>query len=212
MTDLTPHEGGRHTPEDLLDALLAGNHAELLDTMTQALDTDAGLRALATLRTGPPAKIEDRPSEAPPCTHRLPAAHPEYGYGDYAPLSIEEEGPHPAVEMINVFIEDLTELRRTPTMPWEGTAACSDCALVLGRLSSGLQKRFMARSEAHELLTEAWRHLRDLQTIFPPSLDPSPTHENTREIIVLLAEELKRITVVVTRMFDDAYDNISIEY
>lgn len=71
MTDRTPHEGGRHTPEDLLDSLLVGNRVELLDTMTRALDTDAGLRALQTLRIVPPAKIEDRAGEA-----RAPRTHP----------------------------------------------------------------------------------------------------------------------------------------
>lgn len=212
MTDRTPHEGGRHTPEDLLGALLAGNCAELLHIMTQALDTDAGLRALATLRTGPLAKIEDRASDAPLRIYRLPSTDPEYGYRDYAAMRVERDGLHPVGALIQGFIEVLTELQSAPGTPQEGATACSECALVLSELSHGLQLRFMARSKAYELLSQAARHLGNLQDVFLGSLHRSPAPESIGEVIVFLAEELKRISVVVTRMFDDTYDNISIEH
>jgi hypothetical protein len=69
----------------------------------------------------------------------------------------------------------------------------------------------MTRAEAIELLAEAARQLEDLQRVLPSSLDIGPGLEPSR-IIAELAEQLKRIIVVVARMFDDAYDNISIEY
>lgn len=205
MTDRTPHEGGRHTPEDLLDALLAGNRVELLDTMTRTLDTDAGLRALQTLRTGPPAKMEERSSEATaPRTHHSTATHLEYEYADpYA--------AHEAIKAMRDFIEALTELRRSPDLPWTGMEACTKCTAALMVLAHGLERRAMTRDHAMGLLTEAVHHLKDLQSILHPSFEVAPGLE-ANVIIVELAEQLQRISVVVARMFHDTYDNISIEY
>ncbi|MDG9709369.1 hypothetical protein [Streptomyces sp. DH10] len=212
MTDRTPHEGGRHTPEDLLDALLAGNRVELLNTMTRALDTDAGLRALRILRTGPTAKIENRASEAtaPPPHHPI-ISQP---IRESAPLPLSSEGsvkgdPHPAIELIQDFLKALTVLRRSPDMPPTGREVCMDCVSLLTKLADGLEQRFMARGEAVDLLTEVARRLADLQSELPFMFGLGLESD---EIIEAFAERLRRITVVVARMFDEAYDNIYIEY
>jgi hypothetical protein len=203
MTDRTPHEGGRHTPEDLLDALLAGNRVELLDTMTRALDTDAGLRALGTLHTGPTAKIENRASEATaPPPHHPTTTQPKHE-SVTLPLSVNGNA-HPAIQLIQDFIEALMALRGSPDMPRAGKQVCRDCVLLLLELTAGLEQRFMARGQAVDLLTEVARRLADLKSDLPFLFDD--------EIIEAFAEQLKRITVVVARMFDDAYDNIYIEY
>ncbi|SDP62574.1 hypothetical protein SAMN04487981_12962 [Streptomyces sp. cf386] len=205
MTDRTPHEGGRHTPEDLLDALLTGNHVELLDTMTRALDTDAGLRALAPLRTAPPAKIKDRASEA-----TAPHTPPQTLADHDAPMHIDGD-PYPAIELIRDLVEALLELRRSPAVSSANEEESIMCAAALQELSDGLERRVMARGEAIELLTEAARHLEVLQSLFPRSFDLSPAFP-VSEVIAAFAEHLKKIRVAVAHMFDDAYGNISIEY
>jgi hypothetical protein len=203
MSDRTPHEGGRHTPEDLLDALLASNRLELLGTMTHALDTHAGLRALATLRTGPPAKIEDRPSEAttPPTDHH--AASTPY---EYAALHIEED-PSPVVELIRDFVGDLRKVRNSPGMPWQGTEACKSCILELRTLSVGLERRVVTRGQAAELLARVAVYLETVRSVAVPAFLAS----EIIGLIVALIEQEKTLRVVVARMFDDTYDNISIE-
>lgn len=113
--------------------------------------------------------------------------------------------------MIQDLIRALMDLRRSESWSSVVSAACVNCGVALMKLSDGLEQRLMARGEAVELLTEATHHLRDLQSHLPPSLDLGPGLE-TGEIIVAFAEQLKRISVVVARMFDDAYDNISIDY
>lgn len=209
MSDRTPHEGGRQRPEDLLDALLARNRAELLGTMTQALDTNAGLRALATLRTGSPPKIENRrPSEAEvPPELRPTATRPRYE----SLRKRRDRDPSSAAELIHNFIEALLVLRRSDSMPWMGKEACRDCVVVLRELAGGLELRVMTRGEATELLTEAAHRLRDVQRNLPLDLDLG-SGLKPQELVVALAEQLQTIGVVVARMFDDAYDNISIEY
>ncbi|MEU0413570.1 hypothetical protein ABZ307_38065 [Streptomyces griseorubiginosus] len=210
MNDRTPREGERRTPEDLLDALLMGNRTELLDTLTHALDTNAGLRALAALRTDPPSEIENRANEAPPPSPYRPTADP--GSGLPLPLPFESEA-HPATKLIRDFLEALTELRLSQALSLVGKAACLDCALALTELSRGLEDRFMTRAEAIEYLAKAHNQLKDLQSLLHSSFDIGPgLRLELSRIITELAEQLNRIVVVVVRMFDDAYDNISNEY
>ncbi|MFF4053542.1 hypothetical protein ACFYZ5_43765 [Streptomyces chartreusis] len=206
MTDRTPHQSERRTPEDPLDALLAGNRVELLATMTRALDTDAGLRALAPLRTYPPTKIEDSDDHSTTSpTHRpdAVAAHEDQM------LSLEEN-PSVAIKMINIFTLRLKEVQRSPGLPERGATACVHCAGALRSLAAGLERRSVTRGEAMDLLAEAEARLSDLETAPEP---PSQTWGDpvTRRVIALTAEQLKALKGVVVRMFDDAYDNIPIE-
>jgi hypothetical protein len=209
MSDRTPHEGGRRTPEDLLDALLAGNQGELLDNMTQALDTGAGLRALEPLRTGPPVKIEDRASQATAPRTQHPMAPPSST--EYEPVAIRDRREHTylAVEMIRGLTEALEALQVNVDLPLAGGNACLECDLVLRRLALGLERRTLARGEAADLLTEAARKLLELQRSLSRSVDLG---RKASKLVGVFVEELKRISVVVARMFDDAHDNISIEY
>jgi hypothetical protein len=195
VTDRTPHGGERHTPEDLLDALLAGNRNELLDTMTAALDTDAGLRALATLRTSPPAKIENMAGGA--------TGRPAWAIKDET-LAITAD-PYPAIEMIQDLVHGLDQIMTY--MPEEGEAACRGCAYALEELKDGLENRALTRSEATALLDVANRDLQELRDVTArPKLEKLAI-----KLATLWSEQLKILRQAVVRMFDDAYDNISIE-
>ncbi|MFI6013361.1 hypothetical protein ACIBAG_31925 [Streptomyces sp. NPDC051243] len=203
MTDRTPHEGERHTLEERLDTLLANNHAELLYSMAEALDTNAGLQALATLRRAGPAKAEGRVSEAtPPPANRPPFVwDPESGV---VTLRIGED-PSPVIERIEQFIDVLDELRHELTRDGKATSGVDACAYVLTELVEGLEERSLTRGEAMEILDKAKRYLE------------SPASNSYRGFVIEevegspLLDDLDALSRMVVRMFDDAHDNISIE-
>ncbi|MFE5894895.1 hypothetical protein ACFQ6E_39065 [Streptomyces sp. NPDC056462] len=82
------------------------------------------------------------------------------------------------------------------------------CALVLNRLSRSLAQRSETRGDAVGLLAEVADRLQDLDSVLSHSFEFDSGLE-TSAIIVAFAEQLKRLSVLVSRMFDDAYDNIS---
>ncbi|MET9762224.1 hypothetical protein ABZ016_24735 [Streptomyces sp. NPDC006372] len=209
MLDHTPRVGESHTPEDLLDALLVINRDELRATMTRTLDTDAGLRALATMHTGPLAEIEGGAGQATtPSTHPLDAPRAR----EVETLSVEEN-PYPAIELVDDFLVGLEEVRTSPGMPVDGAVACTDCADVMEELTLGLEERSVTRNEAKKLLAEAEGYLKVLEDL---AAEPLRTGHgwidaSTARLIDALVAQLKALASVVARMFDDAHESISIE-
>lgn len=111
--------------------------------------------------------------------------------------------PYPAIELIYGLAKALMELRRLEAMPWRGAEACMECARALIQLSNGLQRRFMGRGEANELLATAARYLQELHSVLSPASFDLGLGIETNETNVEFAEQLKRISVVIARMFDD---------
>ncbi|MGW6456437.1 hypothetical protein ACWF94_10990 [Streptomyces sp. NPDC055078] len=199
MTDRTPHGGERHTPEDLLDALLAGSRNELLDTMTTALDTDAGLRALAPLRTGPLANIKKTTGRAVTLEFKVF----KVSVNDDAPVL--EEGPHQAIELIADLLAEIEDVLMV--MSGEAEYACAGCANVLTALMDGLEDLRLTRGDAMELVDEAHRFLDELRV----AIQNTEFQDLDSFMIEEWAESLQMLRGVVIRMFDDAHDSITIE-
>jgi hypothetical protein len=143
-----------------------------------------------------------------------PTHHPDAVWAsEDETLSIEED-PYPALELIDDFVMELEEVRRrSPDLPGEATAACTDCADALTDLMCGLEERSVTRSEAVQLLAEAEDHLKALGDLVVQGLSTGHgwIDSETRRLVASLIERLKTLRGVVVRMFDDAYDNISIE-
>jgi hypothetical protein len=209
MHDITPLVGESHPPENLLDALLVVNRDELRATMTEALDTETGLQALATLRTGASTENEHGGSQA--TTPLALLTDPAGARGDEAlPIG---ENTNKALELVDDFLVGLEEVRRSPGLPVDGRAACMDCAEVLEELSLGLEERSVTRNEAKGLLAEAKGHL---QVLADPASGPRPSEVGwvdtlTSWLIASLIQQLETLTTVVVRMFDDAHDDVSVE-
>jgi hypothetical protein len=76
MNDHTPREGEGRTAEELLDQVLASNRVELMNTMADALDTEAGLEALKPLRAEAPPSVQDTAPRPRTCAPSVRAAPP----------------------------------------------------------------------------------------------------------------------------------------
>ncbi|MFB6931382.1 hypothetical protein [Streptomyces chartreusis] len=197
MTDRTPHEGER-TPEDQLDALLAGNHAELLDSMAEALDTRAGFRAVvAMLRSGGP-KAECRGGGSP-----TPHLRRRTGFRALEGGTPPGRENLPVLELIENLIKDLDQLARSRLLgdlsgfTYIDVAAAED----LAELAEGLEAQVLTRDMAVKILDEVRHKL--------ASLPGNRRLSNSRT--TALIDKLATIRQRVIRMFDDVYGNISIE-